>query len=163
MIRGAVLCLVLWAGTAMAGVAKYEACLGDGYEARVMATFSERFPHERCTGPDCDPRLMKTATALTRAACRDAALADCASTKCRDGLSGRWSSEAATVRADIERALRRVDIDALPALQARRLSTPARWLSPHSCTGDAAACAADAAGQALGDLERLYDEVSSLR
>ncbi|MEM9438541.1 MAG: hypothetical protein AAGA15_16055 [Pseudomonadota bacterium] len=158
------LLLLLWAGSAQSGVAAYDACLSEGYETRVMETFALRFPHETCRSrAECDAKLMQSAEALTRAQCRAIALDDCASTKCRLGLKGRWRADGEVIRADVEDALARVDLATLPRLQARRLGDPERWLSPVTCLGDAITCDAERAGQALGDYERLANEVRALQ
>ncbi|MEM1235616.1 MAG: hypothetical protein AAGI10_01515 [Pseudomonadota bacterium] len=155
--------LALFSSSAHAGVAAYEACVGDGYEARVMAKFMERFPSETCEAmAQCPPVLMQSAEALTRAECRADALDDCESEKCRLGLTERWRADGAALRAGIEARLERVDLTVLPPLKARRLGDPERWLTEVDCTGDAAICEAVTAGQALGDLERLSREVEAL-
>lgn len=151
-----------FAGAAQAGVAAYDACLSEGYEARVLAKFTERFPSETCSGPDCDPWLMKSAEGLVRADCRALALDDCLSTKCREGLRGRWQADADRLQAAITRRIASLNLDALPALQSRRLSDPARWASVVECVGDATACDAMHAGQWLGDLERIQTELDGL-
>lgn len=155
--------MLLSATAAQAGVAAYEACIGEGYEARVMAKYAERFPHETCTTrASCDPRLVQSAEALVRASCREAALTDCASQKCTQGLAEMWRAQGATLREDILARLAAVDFDALPALQARRLGDPARWTTERPCLGDASICAAAGQGHALGDLERVHTEVLGL-
>ena len=154
--------LICFAGAAQAGVAAYDACLADGYEARVMAKFSERFPSETCSGAECDPWLMKSAEGLVRADCRALALDDCLSTKCREGLRGRWQADADGLQSEVIARIAALDLDALPALQARRLSEPARWATKAGCVGDATACAAAQAGRWLGDLERIATELDGL-
>ncbi|MEL6610338.1 MAG: hypothetical protein AAFO93_15630 [Pseudomonadota bacterium] len=154
----AAILLATAAFAAQAGVAAYDACLGDGYDARIAAKFAERFDGATCEG-GCDPALTKTVTGLVRAECREVALDDCLSTKCRLGLDGRWAADAEDLRARIDAALARLDLDALPPLKARRLSDPASWRSATTCTGDAVICAARAKGQWLGDLERIAAEL----
>ncbi|MEM6479107.1 MAG: hypothetical protein AAF647_08680 [Pseudomonadota bacterium] len=150
------------AGAAQAGVEAYDTCLTDGHEARVMGIFFERFPHEDCEGPDCDPKLLESAIILARGQCRARALDACESAKCRLGLGERWRADGAELRRELEARIAELDLAALPALRARRFGNPALWISPHSCLGDATICESEAAGRALGDLERLFDEVMSV-
>jgi len=159
-----VLILSLLAAPAFAGVAQYDACIGPEFEERLMANYAQRFPSDPCTSSaTCPAAQVESTTRLTRGHCRTEALADCESQKCILGLKERWSSVAADLRVRIDARLADVDFDQLPALQARRLSDPDRWFTPPSCVGDANACEADWAGQALGDLERIAAEVEALQ
>ncbi|MEM6275796.1 MAG: hypothetical protein AAF714_02520 [Pseudomonadota bacterium] len=163
MIFRLLICLTLLLTTsAQAGVAAYEQCVGSDYESRLNAKFAERFPTTTCDG-DCDPWLMKSVEGLVRAECRAAALDDCESQKCRLGLQGRWTADEALVRMRIAELMTAIDMAALPALQARRLSDPSRWSTTFTCTGDATTCAAARQGQSLGDAERILTEVEALQ
>lgn len=157
------LCLgVLSATLADAGVAAYDQCIGADYEARLAAKFAERFPTTTCEGA-CDPWLMKSVEGLVRAECRTLALDDCLSAKCRLGLQGRWTADETLVRMRIQELLTTIDKNALPPLQARRLSDPSRWATAFTCTGDATTCAAARQGQSLSDAERILTEVEALQ
>ncbi len=148
---------------AQAGVTSYDACVGAGFESRVMATFKERFPHEACSDTSaCPSQLLKSAEALTRSRCRAEALAECASAKCALGLESRWTTESQKLRLRIDTLLSQVDFETLPPLKARRLSDETRWFSPSDCLGDETTCAAAKAGVVLGDLERVSTELAAL-
>ncbi|MEM8591569.1 MAG: hypothetical protein AAGF13_03490 [Pseudomonadota bacterium] len=158
------LVLALTAGTVQAGVEAYERCIGPDFEERVMATFKQRFPSEKCDSTaTCPENTMETTIMLTRGQCRVAALSQCGSAKCRLGLEERWRADGMALEARIEDGLSDIDMDALPALQFRRLSNRDLWFTPNDCTGDAGICAASRAGQTLGDLERISAEVEALQ
>jgi len=157
------LLFLLWAGAAQAGTEYYDQCLGAAYEPRVLAKYAERFTGQSCESlATCDMKLLQSAVGLVRAECRAEALAQCETAACRDGLQSRWQADAASLRQAIDARLTQIDLTALPALQQRRLGNADRWFTPSICQGDAVTCAAQAAGRALGDLERIDAEIGQL-